>query len=109
MIPALLTRTAGAPVVGHPPDGILDLVGLRDVHLDPQRGAPAARIASTVLPVAACARSRTATANPSRASLRATAAPMPRAAPVTTATRGAVVSVGVGMVVTACLLEGFGR
>ena len=48
---------------------------------------PAASIASTVPLPAASSRSRTATANPSCASRSAVAAPMPRAAPVTMATR----------------------
>src|SRR4051794_7797197 len=48
---------------------------------------PAASIAWTVSLPAASSRSRTATANPSCASRRAVAAPMPRAAPVTMATR----------------------
>jgi hypothetical protein len=48
---------------------------------------PAARIASTVPFAEPSSRSRTATGIPSRASRFAVAAPMPRAAPVTIATR----------------------
>src|SRR4051794_40294910 len=48
---------------------------------------PAASMAWTVFFASASFRSSTATANPSSASRRAVAAPMPRAAPVTTATR----------------------
>jgi len=50
-------------------------------------GPPAAVIASTVPAQLAASRSSTATAIPWEASLRAVAAPMPRAAPVTMATR----------------------
>src|SRR3954469_15945215 len=49
---------------------------------------PAASIVSTVPLAWPSSRSRTATANPSAASRIAVAAPMPRAAPVTMATRG---------------------
>ena len=51
-------------------------------------------MASTVAAQAASSRSSTATANPSRLSRCDTAAPMPRAAPVTMATRCSVLFIG---------------
>ena len=75
-------------LVGDPGDAGLDLRGIRDVdaHADGaghrRRGSPAATASQ-----AASSRSSTPTANPSRPSRWAVAAPMPRAAPVTMATR----------------------
>jgi hypothetical protein len=55
---------------------------------------PASRIAVTVFPHVFSSMSTTATVMPSAASRRAVAAPMPRAAPVTIATRAGWVIAG---------------
>ena len=90
--PALLTRIVGAPSSAatarrRPRPGRSSETSQPTASALP----PAAVIFSTVSLQAASSRSSTATARPSAASRTAVAAPMPRAAPVTTATRCSVV------------------
>src|SRR6185312_6268003 len=86
--PALLTRTTGGPssAATLPTAASTWSAWLTSAPTANAR-PPAAVIASTVPAQVAPSRSSTATALPSPASLRAVAAPMPRAAPVTMATR----------------------
>src|SRR5215475_7251137 len=88
--PALLTRTTGGP---SRPATAVTASDTWPAWLTSQPTAsarpPAPVIASTVSWQSPSFRSRTATARPSAASRLAVAAPIPRAPPVTTATRGA--------------------
>jgi hypothetical protein len=77
----------GAELGGDPLDGRGDLLLVRDVAPTAMACPPAAVISSTVPWQAASSRSTTATLWPSWAKRMATALPMPRAAPVTTAVR----------------------
>ncbi len=90
--PALLTRMVGAPSSAAM-RSIAACTWASSETSQPTASArpPAAVICSTVSLQAASSRSMTATARPSAASRTAVAAPMPRAAPVTTATRCSVV------------------
>src|SRR5579871_420402 len=85
--PALLTSTTGAPS-SPATRSTAASTWSRWLTSAPTATArpPASAISFTVPAQAASSRSRTATAIPSAASLRAVAAPMPRAAPVTIAT-----------------------
>src|SRR4051812_19206090 len=87
--PALLTSTVGPPSSAAT-RSTAALTCSASLTSAPTARAfpPAASIASTVLLAWPSSRSRTPTANPSAASRTAVAAPMPRAAPVTMATRG---------------------
>jgi hypothetical protein len=86
--PALLISTVGAPSSAATRATAASTASLSHT-LAPTASArpPTPSIASTVFLPADSSRSRTPTANPSCASRRAVAAPMPRAAPVTMATR----------------------
>src|SRR4051812_21120244 len=94
MMPALLTSTLGAPssVVTRSTAAPTAAASATSTPT-PSARPPLAVIASTVPAHADSSRSSTATANPSCARRVATAAPMPRAAPVTTATRWVLASV----------------
>src|SRR5690348_15961129 len=86
--PALLTSTVGPPSSAAMRSTAAVTCSTSLTSAPTARALPpAASIASTVPLAWASSRSRTATANPSWASRIAVAAPMPRAAPVTTATR----------------------
>src|SRR5690348_5170406 len=88
MIPALLIRTTGGPssAATLPTAVATCSASLTSAPTATARPPPAV-IASTVGPQAPTSRSSTPTAMPSEASRLAVAAPMPRAAPVTMATR----------------------
>ena len=86
--PALFTSTVGGPSSAATRATAASTCSASDTSA-PTASArpPAASIASTVPFAAASSRSITATARPSAASRSAVAAPIPRAAPVTIATR----------------------
>src|SRR6267154_1627196 len=88
MIPALLIRTTGGPSSAATlPTAVATCSASLTSAPTATARPPAAVIASTVGAQALASRSRTPTAMPSEASRLAVAAPMPRAAPVTMATR----------------------
>ena len=88
MIPALLTRTVGAPSSCATRSTAAPTSASSATFAPTARACPpAARISSTTGWHADSSRSSTATAMPSAASFLATAAPIPRAAPVTIAVR----------------------
>src|SRR6266851_719551 len=94
MIPALLTTTTGGPSSAATlPTAVSTWPASLTSAPTATARPPAAVISSTVPAQVPASRSRTATAMPSAASRLAVAAPMPRAAPVTMATRGESVGI----------------
>ena len=86
--PALLTRMSRRPHSSTTRSSVRSTAKASVMSLVKDSASPPPRaICSAVWVTPAASRSRSATCAPARASIRAVAAPMPRPAPVTTATR----------------------